>query len=74
MRWGQVYLSQLATKKTVLIAGIIGFLSGMTPDLDIFIRSDADPLLFLRISPAIYPLIIIYTDWWINLRQLFSFS
>ena len=38
----------ISNKKTVLIAGIIGFLSGMAPDLDIFIRSDTDPLLFLE--------------------------
>lgn len=37
-----------SNKKTVLIAGIMGFLSGMTPDLDIFIRSNSDPLLFLE--------------------------
>ncbi len=35
-------------KSHVLIAGLLGFISGMTPDLDIFIRSDSDPLLFLE--------------------------
>ena len=32
----------------VLIAGILGFFSGMAPDLDVFIRSESDPLLFLQ--------------------------
>lgn len=41
-------LSQTLTKKNLLIIGIIGFLSGMTPDLDILIKSNNDPLLFLE--------------------------
>ncbi len=42
-------LSQsLSHKKNVLIIGLIGFLSGMAPDLDVLIRSDTDPLLFLE--------------------------
>ena len=39
---------------SLTILAIIGFLSGMAPDLDIFIRSESDPLLFLRISQAIH--------------------
>ena len=35
-------------KKHILLAGIMGFLSGMAPDLDVFIRSQTDPLLFLE--------------------------
>ena len=34
--------------KNLFIVGIIGFLSGMAPDLDIFIKSTTDPLLFLE--------------------------
>ena len=42
-------LPQSTSKKsTVFFAGIIGFLSGLAPDLDVFIRSDNDPLLFLE--------------------------
>lgn len=42
-------LSQsISNKKQVLVAGILGFLSGMAPDLDVFIRSSTDPLLFLE--------------------------
>ena len=37
-----------SNKKQVLWAGLLGFLSGMTPDLDLLIRSDKDPLLFLE--------------------------
>ena len=35
-------------KKNIVIAGIIGFLAGLAPDIDIFFRSDIDPLLFLE--------------------------
>lgn len=42
-------LSQsFSSKKQVLIVGILGFLSGMAADLDVLIRSDSDPLLFLE--------------------------
>ncbi len=42
-------LSQSASnKKHVVLAGILGFFSGMSPDLDILIRSPTDPLLFLE--------------------------
>ena len=42
-------LSQSFTKNKHLFAiCCIGFLSGMSPDLDVFIRSKHDPLLFLE--------------------------
>ena len=43
-------LPQSLTKnnKNLFIVGTIGFLSGMAPDLDIFIKSSVDPLLFLE--------------------------
>ena len=34
-------------KSTVLLATLLGFLSGLAPDLDVFIRSEQDPLLAL---------------------------
>ncbi len=37
-----------ATRRQVLAAGVLGFLSGMAPDLDVLIRSAEDPLLFLE--------------------------
>ena len=45
---GAVASQQSVNKKTYLLATIIGFLSGLTPDLDIFIRSNEDPLLALE--------------------------
>ncbi|MEM6581360.1 MAG: metal-dependent hydrolase, partial [Pseudomonadota bacterium] len=46
---GAVLPSGSARKRTQIItAGLLGFLAGMTPDLDVFIRSSEDPLLFLE--------------------------
>ena len=38
----------VSTKEKIVIASIVGFLSGLAPDIDIFIRSSNDPLLFLE--------------------------
>jgi len=38
----------ISNKKSLGIIGIIGFLSGLAPDLDILIKSENDPLLFLE--------------------------
>lgn len=38
----------VANQKQLATASILGFLSGMAADLDIFIRSETDPLLFLE--------------------------
>ena len=35
-------------KKILGLIGLIGFISGIAPDIDIFIRSESDPLLFLE--------------------------
>ena len=35
-------------KNNLVIVSMIGFLAGLAPDIDIFIRSDTDPLLFLE--------------------------
>jgi inner membrane protein len=45
---GTVAAQQFAKPKLLLSASILGFLSGMAPDLDIFIRSSTDPLLALE--------------------------
>ena len=37
-----------SSKKHMAIAGMFGLLGGMAPDLDVLIRSDSDPLLFLE--------------------------
>lgn len=39
---------QAASRKDAAIAGVLGLLSGMAPDLDVLIRSDTDPILFLE--------------------------
>mgnify|MGYP001579472166 FL=1 len=41
-------LPQALSKKNLGIVALLGFLSGMAPDLDILIRSSADPLLSLE--------------------------
>ena len=42
--------SQVISKKrhSLFVVALIGLLSGLAPDLDIFIRSSDDPLLFLE--------------------------
>ena len=45
---GSIAAQQPANKKVILLSIILGFLSGMAPDLDIFIRSSNDPLMSLE--------------------------
>ena len=45
---GAALPQSLSKPHQLLAAGLIGALAGMAPDLDIFIRSDTDPLLFLE--------------------------
>ena len=45
---GSTISQSFSKKQHLIIAGIIGFLAGLAPDIDIFIRSDIDPLLFLE--------------------------
>ena len=45
---GSVASQQKSSKEKILLITIIGFLSGMAPDLDIFIRSSHDPLLAIE--------------------------
>lgn len=40
--------SAVSPKRTLLAAGLFGALAGMAPDLDSLIRSEADPLLYLK--------------------------
>jgi inner membrane protein len=46
--FGSVATQQFAKKQHFILATIFGFLSGLTPDLDYFIRSDTDALLALE--------------------------
>ena len=45
---GAALPQSISNKKSLGIIGVIGFLSGLAPDLDILIRSESDPLLFLE--------------------------
>tara|TARA_Y100000389_G_C17469438_1_gene528940 strand:+ start:6657 stop:7664 length:1008 start_codon:yes stop_codon:yes gene_type:complete len=45
---GTTAVHACSKKRNIILAGFIGFLSGMAPDIDIFIRSGSDPLLFLE--------------------------
>ena len=38
----------ISCNKKLIIISIVGFLSGLSPDIDVFIRSKEDPLLFLE--------------------------
>ena len=45
---GAAISQSCAKKKNIRIAALCGALGGMAPDLDIFIRSTYDPLLFIE--------------------------
>ncbi len=45
---GAVAAQNLAHRKHLAVACVLGLLAGMSADLDIFIHSDTDPLLFLK--------------------------
>ena len=45
---GAAFAQSTANKNNILRIGVIGFLAGLAPDLDILIRSSDDPILFLE--------------------------
>ena len=45
---GSVACQIISNKKKLLVITVISFLSALAPDLDIFIRSKYDPILFLE--------------------------
>lgn len=45
---GAAFAQSAANKKNIAKIGVVGFLAGLAPDLDVFIRSSTDPLLFLE--------------------------
>ena len=45
---GAAFAQSSANKKNIIRIGIIGFLAGLAPDLDVLIRSSNDPILFLE--------------------------
>ena len=46
--FGAIFSQTISNKKKLLVGSILGCMAGMAPDLDIFIRSDTDPLLKLE--------------------------
>ena len=45
---GAAFAQSAATKNNIAKVSIVGFLAGLAPDLDVFIRSSTDPVLFLE--------------------------
>ena len=45
---GAAFAQSTASKNNILKIGIIGFLAGLAPDLDVLIQSSTDPILFLE--------------------------
>ncbi len=45
---GAAFSQSSADKKNIIKISIIGFLAGLAPDLDVFIQSSTDPILFLE--------------------------
>ena len=45
---GAAFAQSSANKNNLLKVGLIGFLAGLAPDLDVLIQSSTDPILFLE--------------------------
>ena len=45
---GAVFAQTISSKKNIAKITVIGCLAGMAPDLDVFIQSREDPILFLE--------------------------
>ena len=45
---GAAFAQSSANRSNIVKIGIIGFLAGLAPDLDVLIRSETDPILFLE--------------------------
>ncbi|KIE19632.1 membrane-bound metal-dependent hydrolase [Vibrio sinaloensis] len=45
---GASFPQSVGKKQHIIVAGVLGMLSGMAPDLDVLIRSSQDPLLYLQ--------------------------
>ena len=45
---GAAFAQSSANKNNIVKISVIGFIAGMAPDLDVFIRSSTDPILFLE--------------------------
>ena len=45
---GAAFAQSAANKNNIFKIGLIGFLAGLAPDLDVLIQSSTDPILFLE--------------------------
>ena len=45
---GAAFAQSSANKNNIVKIGFIGFLAGLAPDLDVLVRSESDPILFLE--------------------------
>ena len=45
---GAAFAQSSANKNNLLKVGLVGFLAGLAPDLDVLIQSSTDPILFLE--------------------------
>ena len=45
---GAAFAQSTANKRNIAKVGVVGFLAGLAPDLDVLIRSSTDPVLFLE--------------------------
>jgi inner membrane protein len=45
---GAAFAQTAANKNNIAKIGVVGFLAGLAPDLDVFIRSSTDPVVFLE--------------------------
>ena len=45
---GAAFAQSSANRNNIIKIGFIGFLAGLAPDLDVLIRSESDPILFLE--------------------------
>tara|TARA_B100001057_G_scaffold73507_2_gene67902 strand:- start:11191 stop:12204 length:1014 start_codon:yes stop_codon:yes gene_type:complete len=45
---GSAFAQSVANKNNIFKIGVIGFLAGLAPDLDVLIQSSTDPILFLE--------------------------
>ena len=45
---GAAFAQSTANKNNIIKIGVIGFVAGLAPDLDVLIRSSTDPILFLE--------------------------
>ena len=61
---GAVFAQSTSNKSNIFKVGLIGFLAGLAPDLDVFIGSSTDPILFLEFhrqfthSLILFPLVL----------------